>query len=462
MKIMKRNIYTLVLLCSVFGFNITYAQKNVGIGTITPDNSAVLDINSSDKGLLIPRMSLQQRNAINNPADGLMVYQTGEQGGFYFYEGKTNEWKPITEAKAVAGTDGDWTLLGNAASAGNFIGTTNNQPLLFRFNNQHSGRIQWSTTFFGLNAGNLTHTGYSLVAIGENSMRNLTNGYENTAVGKGSLEATTSGNKNTAVGFNTLNRNTTGVQNVAIGGEALISNTTGSFNMAIGSKTLESNTNGQANVGIGISALNQITGDFNIGIGFNSMFNKTSGDGNVGIGSYALNNNLTGSGNVAIGNRAGENETGSNKLYIANTATAMPLIYGDFSAKYVTIGDVSPTLRIQGTANSSGYNLLVKGGILTEKVKVALAAAGTDWADYVFEPSYKLMSIEEVETFTKENKHLPNVPSANEMVESGLDVAKTSKMFMEKIEELTLYIIELNKEVQALKSENKELRGMIK
>lgn len=459
---MKRNIYTLVLLCSVFGFSNTFAQKNVGIGTTTPDNSAVLDINSSDKGLLIPRMSLQQRNAINNPADGLMVYQTGEQGGFYFFEGKTNEWKPITEAKAVAGVDGDWTLQGNAAGAGDFIGTTNTQPLLFRFNNQHSGRIQWSTTFFGYNAGNLTNTGYSLVAIGENSMRNLTNGFENTAVGKGSLQATTSGNKNTAVGFNALNGNLGGVQNVAIGGEALEGNTSGNFNMAVGSKALELNSTGAGNIGIGISTLNKSTGNFNVGIGFNAMFNKTSGNENVAIGTYALNDNISGSGNIAVGQNAGRNETGSNKLYIANTATTTPLIYGDFSAKYVTIGDVSPALRIQGTANSSGYNLLVKGGILTEKVKVALAVAGTDWADYVFEPSYKLMSIEEVEAFTKENKHLPNVPSANEMVESGLDVAQTSKMFMEKIEELTLYVIELNKEVQALKSENKELRSLIK
>jgi hypothetical protein len=104
----------------------------------------------------------------------------------------------------------------------------------------------------------------------------------------------------------------------------------------------------------------------------------------------------------------------------------------------------------------------VKGGILTEKVKVALAVAGTDWADYVFEPSYKLMPLEDVESFTKENKHLPNVPSADEMVNSGLDVAQTSKMFMEKIEELTLYMIELNKEVKSLKAENEALKASLK
>ena len=97
---------------------------------------------------------------------------------------------------------------------------------------------------------------------------------------------------------------------------------------------------------------------------------------------------------------------------------------------------------------------MVKGGILTEKVKVALASTA-DWADYVFEDSYSLMPLSEVEAFTKANKHLPNVPSADEMVNNGLDVGQTSKMLMEKIEGLTLYLIELNKEVQELKAKLK-------
>ncbi len=83
---------------------------------------------------------------------------------------------------------------------------------------------------------------------------------------------------------------------------------------------------------------------------------------------------------------------------------------------------------------------------------------GSDWADYVFAPDYKLMPLEDVEQFTKENKHLPNVPSADDMVKEGLDVTKTSAKLMEKIEELTLYVIEMNKEIKALKEENKKMR----
>lgn len=95
--------------------------------------------------------------------------------------------------------------------------------------------------------------------------------------------------------------------------------------------------------------------------------------------------------------------------------------------------------------------------MITEKIKVAVAGSA-DWADYVFEPSYKLMSLDKVESFVKENKHLPNVPSAEEMSKNGLDVMQTSAKLMEKIEELTLYMIELNKEIKALKEENAKLK----
>lgn len=457
---MKRNIYIIVLLCSVFGFSTTFAQKNVGIGTTTPDNSAVLDINSSDKGLLIPRMSLQQRNAINNPADGLMVYQTGDKGGFYFFEGKANEWKPITEARAVAGVDGDWTLQGNAAGATDFIGTTNAQSLTFKVNNINAGQIAATSgnTYFGAYTGNSnvsgTGTGTINTAIGNSSMFANTNGRSNVAVGANALRSNTVGNFNVGLGVDALRNNSISTSNIAIGTNAL-KNSTGNGavgdNTAIGGNALTSNTTGTQNVAIGPGALaGNLTGSGNFGLGQAVMSAKTSGSNNLALGSFAGQNNTSGSNNVFIGNEAGRNEATSDKLYISNTPTATPLVYGDFSAKYVTIGDVSPTLRNQGVA-TGGYNLLVKGGILTEKVKVALAQTGTDWADYVFEPTYNLMPLVQVEEYINVNKHLPNVPSAEEMVNSGLDVAQTSKMLMEKIEELTLYVIKLNNEIEDLK-----------
>lgn len=105
----------------------------------------------------------------------------------------------------------------------------------------------------------------------------------------------------------------------------------------------------------------------------------------------------------------------------------------------------------------NGYRLFVEEGILTEKVKVAVAGQ-VDWADYVFAADYKLMPLKEVEKFTKENNHLPNVPSAAEMVTNGLDVAKMDAKLLEKIEELTLYLIEQNKQIELLKAEISSLK----
>ncbi|KPM48556.1 hypothetical protein [Jiulongibacter sediminis] len=423
--------YVFVLL--IIGvLTIQAKAQNVGIGTKQPDQSAALDIQSIDKGLLIPRMTLEKRNDIKNPANGLLIFQSNEKSGFYFFDG--NKWSPLsaTEANSIAAANPDnWSLTGNAGTseATNFIGTTDAAPLTLKVNAARSGLISTvngSPTLFGYLSGLSTTTGINNSSFGYLSMYSNTSGSHNGAFGYGSLQNNTTGNYNFAMGSNSLLNNTSGSFNMAVGAHSLILNSVGAQNTAIGTNALQSNTGGSNN----------------IGIGYNAGYSNANGDGNIFIGA-----------------NAGFNETGNGKLYIANSSTTTPLIYGDFSAKFVSIGDVDPAKR--ASANTSGgYNLLVKGGILTEKVKVALASSA-DWADYVFDPSYKLMSLEEVESFTNDNKHLPNVPSADEMAASGLDVSATSKIFMEKIEELTLYMIELNKEVKALKAENEILKNKI-
>lgn len=98
----------------------------------------------------------------------------------------------------------------------------------------------------------------------------------------------------------------------------------------------------------------------------------------------------------------------------------------------------------------SGYKLYVQTGILTEKLKVALEST-SDWSDYVFEKDYQLMPLSEVETFVSENKHLPNFPSAQEVKDNGVNVVEMDARLLEKIEELTLYVIQLQKEIEELK-----------
>ncbi|MHA3788911.1 hypothetical protein ACX0HA_11915 [Flavobacterium hauense] len=115
-------------------------------------------------------------------------------------------------------------------------------------------------------------------------------------------------------------------------------------------------------------------------------------------------------------------------------------------------GKVRIGLGTNDIKTPNGYKLFVEEGILTEKVKVAVKTT-TDWADYVFAPDYKLMPLDEVAAFTKANKHLPNVLSAEQMVEGGLDVAKMDAKLLEKIEELTLYIIDQDDNAKQLKAE---------
>jgi hypothetical protein len=131
------------------------------------------------------------------------------------------------------------------------------------------------------------------------------------------------------------------------------------------------------------------------------------------------------------------------------------------------ISNISRTGKVAiGTANFGsvvGYNLFVAGGIRTEKVKVDVASAN-GWADYVFDKKYKLKPLTEVKQFIDKNAHLPNMPSAQEVKKEGLDVAEMMTKQQEKIEELFLYMIELNKtvakqqiEIDRLKTENAKL-----
>jgi trimeric autotransporter adhesin len=105
---------------------------------------------------------------------------------------------------------------------------------------------------------------------------------------------------------------------------------------------------------------------------------------------------------------------------------------------------------------TGNYKLYVEGGILTEKVKVALRSTA-NWADSVFASDYKLTPLNEVEHFVKTNKHLQGITSAENLVLDGLDLAEMQAKQMAKIEELTLYAIQQNKK---LEKQNKEIEDL--
>ncbi len=164
-------------------------------------------------------------------------------------------------------------------------------------------------------------------------------------------------------------------------------------------------------------------------------------NGTPGSGSLEIANSLRLDNNEIITNTGATlhlNNDNNGNVHIDNTTFRVIA-----NQNVVKIGSVS-------TDAFNNYKLFVEKGILTEKVKVAVKTSG-NWSDYVFEDDYEMLPIEQLEEYVQENKHLPNVPSAQEMVEEGLDVATMDATLLEKIEEAHLYIIELHKELKELK-----------
>ncbi len=100
-----------------------------------------------------------------------------------------------------------------------------------------------------------------------------------------------------------------------------------------------------------------------------------------------------------------------------------------------------------GTTDTQGYALAVAGDVVAESIKVALQ---TDWPDFVFEKDYTLPSLEEVEQQIMEKGHLLNLPSANEVKANGIDLGDMNALLLQKIEELTLYLIQQDKKIREL------------
>ncbi|MCB0429437.1 MAG: hypothetical protein H6585_07100 [Flavobacteriales bacterium] len=183
--------------------------------------------------------------------------------------------------------------------------------------------------------------------------------------------------------------------------------------------------------------------------------------GYVGIGINTPKDKLDVGGNIRLNNntlylRAGTDN--NHGLAYTNTfagkAVDGPVCFGwnggvlatkNGGDKIALRWDSNGKVIIGNVSTPGNYMLYVEKGILTEKLKIA-SSTTSYWADYVFALDYQLRSIEELETFVKENKHLPNVPSAKEVAADGIDIAKMDATLLEKIEELSLYVIQLKKE----------------
>ena len=110
-----------------------------------------------------------------------------------------------------------------------------------------------------------------------------------------------------------------------------------------------------------------------------------------------------------------------------------------------------------GTTTMGTYKLAVEGSVGAREVKVE--ASG--WSDFVFKPDYDLPTLEEVAEHIAEKGHLPEIPSETEVTENGINLGEMDAKLLQKIEELTLYLIDVNQQVQQLRSENEALKAQV-
>ncbi|MFH1120704.1 MAG: tail fiber domain-containing protein [Bacteroidota bacterium] len=324
------------------------AQVAINSDNSNPDPSAMLDIKSTSKGLLLPRITLAQRNAIASPANGLMIYQTNNSPGFYYNSGTS-----ATPVWIIVGTGSGWGLTGNTGTnpATHFIGTTDNQPLRLRVNNAWAGEIHPTSgnIFLGLGAGQINTGGQGNTAIGEHSLFSNTDGTFNTAFGYEALYSNTSGIFNTATGYQSLYYNTTGSYNTANGLGAMAYNSTGNNNSASGYQALALNTTGNDNTATGNQTLySNISGSNNTASGHQSLYSNLTGIDNTAEGHMALYSNTNGNINTAIGTNALYfNTTGS-----ANTAMGYGALYTNTTATYNSaVGGLALYNNISGNNN---------------------------------------------------------------------------------------------------------------
>jgi hypothetical protein len=529
---MKKNYPNYFIAAAALLLSQTLWCQSVGInndGSI-PNGSAMLDIKSTTKGLLIPRMTSAQRGAIASPAAGLQVFDINT-GTFWFFNGSS--WGEVSSGAVASywttdfngniynnntgrvafgtsdigpgyvniklplnlsglfmsetGTNtADYFSIGTYAGGGttatrfgsilgnfgNGMQLTNqaNAPLMFQTFNGERMRI----TAAG-NVGINTTTPASLLEV-----KAATSGAAFTVTdGTGRLSTYMN---STAVSIGTTTNHSMFFFTNGVNGGIPVMTLSTAGNVGIGgsiaSTKLEVATN-DANWGVthldngtGISVgtyvgsnLGWIATKSNHGLAFATSLGTTNSfsqmmlatNGNLVIGSGFPTDRLTvntatnnyglshSDGNITIctfvggaGIQAGWLGTKTNHPlgFFTNNGAAQMIILQNGN---IGIGTTNPT-----------YKLSVNGQIQSKEVRVE-----TGWADYVFENDYELKPLSEVEQFIATNKHLPGIPSAEEIQKNGLPVGELQTKMMAKIEELTLYIIELEKQVKELKNAKK-------
>jgi trimeric autotransporter adhesin len=283
---MKKQTKLFLILAITFLLFLNSVKAQVGIGVSDPAPSAMLDITSSNKGLLIPRIALASITdvaTIPSPANGLLIWNNGlgavSAAGFYFWN--NSKWNQVATTSTAPPSSGSWSTSGNnvgnygGASTNVSLGTSAYDDLVFKVNSINVGRlgVNNSVSFGkssnagqdGVSIGSYSGAAQNAAAIGDSA---TANGYKSLAIG---FRAETTSNGETAVGFQAK---TSGQNSTALGSGAKAQ---AQFSTAIGYNALTSQSNAivlgnsNANVGIGTSTPNttaklDVNGQYKLGI----------------------------------------------------------------------------------------------------------------------------------------------------------------------------------------------------
>jgi hypothetical protein len=351
----------------------SFAQIAINSNGVLASPKAMLDVNSTEKGILIPCMTQVQRDAITNPANGLLVFVTNNNS-FNYYDSIAGTWfeiKSSLSSFSISDSDGDTYITTQEQNDSDTINIYIDNTLKWRFTgstlealNNGEGVLVGEkagvhltnnsvhkNNFIGYEAGfHCTNDGVSNTALGHSALYSNTFGDHNAAIGVNALYNNTTGSKNIAAGNNALYNNTVGESNIAIGIEAMKNNTVGARNIAIGKYAMFQNSKSSKNIAIGnytmynmsfssetapfnafniaigdsalMSPDNVSTGINNIGIGHNALLNIKTGQGNTSTGQKTLQENLDGNYNTAIGFEAlKDNVNGNFNTVLGNYTT---------------------------------------------------------------------------------------------------------------------------------------------